>query len=298
MKVLISGSHGLVGSALAASLAGAGHEVFSLVRHSPKSPKQIEWHPNQNSLTTADLESMDAVVHLAGESIASGRWTDEKKQAIRDSRIKSTKLLAEALDKLNTPPATLINASAIGYYGDRGDEILNEESAPGNDFLARVCAEWEEATEPAVRRNIRVVKARFGVILSTEGGALKKMLTPFRLGVGGKVGSGKQWMSWIALEDVIGGLRFVLDNEALSGPVNFVAPNPVTNAEFTRALGSALSRPTIFSVPAFGARLAFGEMADALLLASQRVKPEELQKAGYEFKQVSIESALTAALAE
>ena len=296
MKFLISGSHGLVGSALAASLGGDGHEVFSLVRHAPKSTKEIEWHPNRDSLPAKDLEGMDVVVHLAGESIASGRWTDEKKQAIRDSRIKSTTLLAESLDKLNTPPATLINASAIGYYGDRGDEILNEESTPGNDFLARVCVAWEEATEAAERKNIRVVKARFGVILSTEGGALTKMLTPFRLGVGGKVGSGKQWMSWIALEDVIGGLRFVLDNRALSGPVNFVAPNPVTNAEFTKALGSALSRPTIFSVPAFGARLAFGEMADALLLASQRVKPEQLQQAGYEFKYSSIERALHSAL--
>jgi uncharacterized protein (TIGR01777 family) len=298
MKVLISGSHGLVGSALAASLEESGHQVFSLVRHAPKSPKEIEWHPNQGTLTTANLEGMDAVVHLAGESIASGRWTDEKKQAIRDSRIKSTTLLAEALDKLDAPPATLINASAIGYYGDRGDEILSERAAPGNDFLARVCADWEEATEAATRKNIRVVKARFGVILSTEGGALKKMLTPFRLGVGGKVGTGKQWMSWIALEDVIGGLLFVLNNEALSGPVNFVAPNPVTNAAFTKALGTALSRPTIFPVPAFGARLVFGEMADALLLASQRVKPEQLQEAGYEFKYSSIESALTAALAE
>ena len=296
MKVLISGSHGLVGSALATSLRRDRHEVFTLVRHVPKEATELEWNPALGSLTKSDLEGMDAVVHLAGESIASGRWSDQKKQAIRDSRIKSTDLLADALSNLRDPPRVLISASAIGYYGDRGDEILTEESAPGNDFLAGVCMDWERAVQPAAKRGIRLVEARFGVILSTDGGALKKMLTPFRMGVGGRVGDGKQWMSWIALEDVIGALRFTLSNDALSGPVNFVAPHPVTNAEFTKALGHALSRPTIFPIPAFGARLAFGEMADALLLASQRVVPARLQQAGYQFRYSSLAESLRAAL--
>jgi uncharacterized protein (TIGR01777 family) len=296
MKVLISGSHGLVGSALATSLRRDGHEVFTLVRRVPKEATEVEWNPDRGSLTKSGLEGMGAVVHLAGESIASGRWSEQKKQAIRDSRIKSTDLLADALSNLRDPPRVLISASAIGYYGDRGDELLTEESAPGNDFLAGVCIDWERAAQPAARRSIRLVKARFGVILSTDGGALKKMLTPFRMGVGGRVGDGKQWMSWIALEDVIGALKFTLSTDTLSGPVNFVAPNPVTNAEFTKALGQALSRPTIFPIPAFGVRLAFGEMADALLLASQRVSPEVLDHAGYQFKHSSLESALTAAL--
>jgi len=296
MKILISGSHGLVGSALKSSLQSDRHEVFALVRRAPNSAAEVEWYPDRGSLALSGMEGMDAVVHLAGESIATGRWTDQKKQRIRDSRVKATTVLAEALGNLREPPKTLISASAIGYYGDRGDLILNEASAAGNDFLAGVCVEWENATESATQKGIRVVKTRIGIILSKDGGALAKMLTPFRMGVGGRVGSGKQWMSWIALDDVVGALKFVLTHDALSGPINFVAPNPVTNAEFTKTLGKALSRPTFFPIPAFGVRLAFGEMAEALLLSSERVAPARLKEAGYEFIHPTLEAALRAAL--
>ena len=298
MKILISGSHGLVGSALGSSLKSEGHQVFALVRRAPHSETEVEWYPDRGSLALSGMEGMDAVVHLAGESIASGRWTDEKKQRIRDSRVKATTVLAEALGNLREPPRTLISASAIGYYGDRGDLILTEASAAGNDFLAGVCVQWEDATESAPKKGIRVVKARFGVILSADGGALAKMLTPFRMGAGGRIGSGRQWMSWIALDDVVGALKFALANDTLSGPVNFVAPNPVTNAEFTKTLGKVLSRPTLFPIPAFGARLVFGEMADALLLSSQRVAPERLKQAGYQFEFMNLEGAMTHALAK
>ena len=296
MKILISGSHGLVGAALADALKSEGHEVFPLVRRAPHSESEVEWYPERGSLALARLEGMDAVIHLAGENIAEGRWSEEKKRRIRESRVKGTTVLSEALANLRHPPKTLICASAIGYYGDRGDEILTEESTPGKDFLAEVCVEWERATGSAAAKGIRVVNTRFGVILSADGGALKKMLPPFRMGVGGRVGSGKQWMSWIALDDVIGGLKFALTNEELSGPVNFVTPNPATNAEFTRTLGKALSRPTLLPIPAFGVRLVFGEMADALLLSSQRVAPSRLRDAGYPFDYSTLEGALRNAL--
>jgi uncharacterized protein (TIGR01777 family) len=293
MKILVSGSHGLVGRALLASLESNGQEVFRLVRREARpGEREIEWRPNQNDIDGSALENFDAVIHLAGESIAEGRWTEEKKRGIRDSRVNGTKLLSDVLASLERPPQTFVCASAIGYYGDRGDEILTEESTPGNDFLAGVCVEWERATQAAADKGIRVVNARFGIILSADGGALRKMLPPFRLGIGGKVGSGKQWMSWIALDDVIDGIKSVLNNESLRGAVNFVAPNPVTNAEFTKKLGKALSRPTIFPVPAFGARLVFGEMADALLLSSQRVEPKRLKEAGYQFQCTKLEDAL------
>ncbi|HYN23987.1 MAG TPA: TIGR01777 family oxidoreductase, partial [Pyrinomonadaceae bacterium] len=276
MKLLISGSHGLVGKALVKSLEAEGHEVFRLVRHAPGSDSEIEWSPDRYSIALARLEGFDAVVHLAGESIASGRWDEEKKRKIRESRVKGTKLLSDALANLARPPKTLISASAVGYYGNRGDELLTETSPPGDDFLAGVCIEWEHATAHAAEKGIRVVNTRFGIILDSEGGALAKMLTPFRMGVGGKIGSGKQWMSWIALDDVVGAIEYGLASETLKGSVNFVAPKPVRNAEFTKTLGRVLSRPTIFPIPAFGARLVFGEMADALLLSSQRVEPMRL----------------------
>lgn len=292
MKVLISGSSGLVGKALAKSLTNDGHEVLRLVRRKPATAAEIEWHPNQGGLDAERLQGIDAVVHLAGESIASGRWTDEKKRAIRESRVKGTSLLAESLAQASTPPSVFISASAIGYYGNRGDELLSETSAPGNDFLASVCVEWEQATRPASEKGIRTVLARFGIILDREGGALATMLTPFRMGIGGRVGDGRQWMSWIALDDVIGALKFLLRDKAVNGPVNFVAPRPVTNAEFTRTLGRTLGRPTIFPMPAFGARLAFGEMADALLLSSQKVEPTVLENRGFAFYWPRLEPAL------
>ena len=282
MKILISGSHGLVGKALIRALVEDGHEVVRLVRSGQTIGElEVEWHPNHGRIDAQRLEGFDAVVHLAGESIASGRWTDEKKRSIRDSRVKGTTLLSETIAQLSQPPAVFISASAIGYYGNRGDEELTETSPPGNDFLASVCVEWEESTQAATKRGIRTILARFGVILDRNGGALAKMLTPFRMGIGGRVGDGQQWMSWIALDDVINALKFLLLDASVHGPVNIVAPNPVTNAEFTKALGRVLSRPTIFPVPVFAARLAFGEVADALLLSSQRVEPAVLTERGF-----------------
>jgi len=292
MKILIGGSHGLVGTALIKSLETEGHEIFRLVRHAPTSKTEVEWSPDRYSIALARIEGFDAVVNLAGESIAEGRWTEDKKRRIRESRVKGTKLLGDALANLAVPPKILVCASAIGFYGNRGDELLTESSAPGDDFLAKVCAEWEGATALATEKGIRVVNARFGVILDTNGGALKKMLPPFRIGVGGKVGSGKQWMSWIALDDVVGGIQFALANDSIRGPVNFVAPVPVTNAEFTKTLGKVLSRPTIFPIPAFAIKLLFGEMGEALLLGGQRVAPERLIAEGYEFSYPQLEQAL------
>ena len=293
MKILISGSHGLVGSALVQSLLKDDHEVIRLVRKQRTAgAPEVEWHPNHGRLNPQDIEGFDAVCHLAGESIASGRWDDEKKRAIRDSRVKGTRLLSETIAHLSQPPSVFLSASAIGYYGNRGDEVLTESSAPGNDFLASVCVEWEQATQPAIEKGIRTVHTRFGIILDADGGALAKMLTPFRMGIGGRVGDGRQWMSWIALEDVVNGLKFLMRDRAVSGPVNFVSPHPVTNAEFTKTLGHVLSRPTFFPVPAFGARLAFGEMADALLLSSQRVEPAVLINRGFALSWPRLEPAL------
>ena len=293
MKILISGSHGLVGSALVQSLTAGGHEVLRLVRHQRTvGAPEIEWQPDKGIIDKQQLEGIDAVVHLAGENIAEGRWTDEKKRAILESRVKGTALLSETLATLQKPPSVFVSASAIGYYGNRGDELLTEDSTPGNDFLADVCQQWEKTTRPAAEKGIRTVLTRFGVILAENGGALEKMLTPFRMGIGGRIGSGKQWMSWIALDDVVGAIRFMILDGVVNGPVNFVAPNPVTNAEFTKTLGNVLSRPAFFPVPAFGVRLAFGEMADSLLLASQRVVPAVLQARGFAFNWPRLELTL------
>ena len=293
MKIVVSGSHGLVGGALCQLLTKNGHEVIRLVRHAHTiGAPEIEWRPDKGVIDKERLEGVDAVVHLAGENIAEGRWTAEKKQAIRDSRVKGTALLSESLATLKHPPEVFVSASAIGYYGNRGDELLTENSTPGKDFLAGVCQEWENAATPAAEKGIRTVLARFGIILAENGGALAKMLTPFRMGVGGRIGDGKQWMSWIALDDVVGGIQSVILDRFVNGPVNFVAPHPVTNAEFTKTLGSVLSRPTFFPVPAFGARLAFGEMADALLLGSQRVEPAVLKSRGFGFQLPRLEPAL------
>jgi uncharacterized protein (TIGR01777 family) len=293
MKVLVSGSHGLVGSALIKSLLHRGDIVSRLVREAASGSNDIEWHPNQDKIDAGQVNGYDAVVHLAGESIASGRWSPEKKTRIRESRVKGTQLLSEALAQASQPPRVFVSASAIGFYGNRGDEVLTEHSAAGNDFLAGVCKEWEQSAEPATEKGIRLVKARFGIILDKDGGALAKMLPPFRMGIGGRIGDGKQWMSWIALADIVGALEFVIENQALSGPVNFVAPNPVTNATFTSALGRILGRPTFLPVPAFGARLAFGEMADALLLSSQRVEPKRLNETAFRFRYSNLNDGLS-----
>lgn len=296
MKILIGGSHGLVGTALIAALEKEGHECFRLVRRAPESKSEVEWSPDRYSIALARIEGFDAVINLAGESIAEGRWTDDKKRRISESRVKGTKLLGDAVANLTIPPKTFICASAIGYYGNRGDEVLTETSAPGNDFLADVCREWEEATALASEKGIRVVNARFGVILDTKGGALAKMLPPFRMGVGGKIGNGKQWMSWIALADVVNALRFALEQRSLVGPVNYVSPNPVTNTEFTKTLGRVLSRPTLFPIPAFGVKLLFGEMGETLLLGGQRVEPERLSANGFQFAYPQLEAALSSIL--
>ena len=293
MKVLISGSHGLVGGALVKSLTTNGHECIRLVRHGRTvGAPEVEWHPEKGLIDKEQLEGIEAVVHLAGENIAEGRWTSEKKRAILESRVNGTVLLSETLATLKRPPAVFLSASAIGYYGNRGDELLTETSAPGSDFLAHVCQEWEKATTPAAEQGIRTVLARFGIILAEKGGALAKMLTPFQMGIGGRIGDGKQWMSWIALDDVVSAIQFMLHDRFVNGPVNFVAPNPVRNAEFTKALGSVLARPTFLPVPAFGVRLAFGEMADALLLASQKVEPAVLKARGFAFSWPRLELTL------
>jgi uncharacterized protein (TIGR01777 family) len=292
MQVLVTGASGLIGSALMPGLTAGGHAITRLVRPpSRPGPGALPWDPAARSIPTPALEGFDVVVHLAGETIAR-RWNAETKARIRNSRVQGTRLLCEALAQLVKPPRVLLCASAIGYYGDRGETILREESAPGTGFLAEVCQAWEAAAAPAVQRGIRVVYLRFGVVLSAAGGALAKMLTPFRLGVGGVVGTGKQYMSWVALDDVLGVIHYALSTETLHGPVNVVAPQPVTNQEFTRALGKVLGRPTLLPMPAFAARLAFGEMADALLLASTRVVPARLLAAGYAFRYPALADAL------
>ncbi len=297
MHIAVSGSGGLIGSALVPSLAGGGHRVSRLVRGLAPGADAIRWDPARGVRDAALLEALDGVVHLAGENIAAGRWTPRRKAEIRRSRVEGTRRLCEALARLVKRPKVLVSTSAIGYYGDRGDQVLQEDSPAGNDFLAGVCREWEAATEPATGAGIRVVHLRFGVVLSPAGGALRKMLTPFRMGVGGRIGSGRQFMSWIALDDVVGAIQHALATEALAGVVNAVAPSPVTNAEFTRVLAHVLRRPALFPVPAFGLRLAFGEMADALLLSSQRVVPARLQASGFTFRFPELEGALLHLLA-
>jgi uncharacterized protein len=292
MRILLSGSSGLIGSALASALGVAGHSVVRLVRRKPAA-NEIRWSPS-GGIESEALE-IDGVVHLAGESIA-GRWTAAKKDRIRDSRVQGTKLLATALAQAKRPPKGMVCASAIGIYGDRGEEVLREESALGSDFLAEVGRQWEAATEPAAQAGIRVVALRFGVVLSARGGALARMLPPFRMGVGGRIGGGRQWMSWIALDDVLGVIQHALVSESLRGPVNTVAPQPVTNAEFTRAIGEVLHRPTIFPLPALMVRLVFGEMGEALLLSSQRVDCGKLLASGYRFRYADLKAALEALL--
>ena len=292
MKVAVSGASGLVGSALVEELKRWGHEVLRLVRQEDVAADAVLWDYEQGICEAERLEGCDAIIHLAGDNVASGRWTTAKKQRIRDSRVIGTGFLARKVAALANPPKVFVCASAIGFYGDRGDDRLEEQAAPGSGFLSSVVQEWEEATKPLTKIGVRVVNLRIGLVLSGNGGALKRMLLPFRLGVGGVVGSGQQFISWIAIDDVIGAIHHCMTTESLSGPVNAVAPNPVTNHDFTKALGQTLHRPTVLPMPAFAVRLAFGEMGDELLLSSTRVVPTKLQASGYQFQAEEILSAL------
>ena len=291
MKVLISGATGLIGSVLIPELESGGHQITRLTR-SPGSGGDVGWNPDVGEIDASRLEGHDAVVHLAGESIGEGRWTPEKKRRIRESRTKSTRLLAETIANLPEPPRVMVSASAVGYYGDRGNELLREDSGPGSDFLAEVCKAWEAAADPAREAGMRVVHLRNGIVLSTEGGALARTLPIFKLGGGGRIGSGRQWWSWVAMDDVVGAIVHALTDDSVEGPVNVGSPNPLTNAEYTRVLGKVLNRPTIFPLPAPAARLMLGEVADALLLASQRMEPAKLKETGYEFRYPELEGAL------
>jgi uncharacterized protein (TIGR01777 family) len=292
MKLLVSGSSGLVGAALCRRLADRGDEVHVLMRRATAAAREIAWDPERGVANPELLEGFDAVVHLAGEGIASGRWTRARKERIRSSRTVGTRVLAEALARVARKPNAFLCASAVGWYGNRGDERLDETSAPGTGFLAGVCREWEEACQPLARAGVRVANLRFGMILSSSGGALAKMLLPFRMGAGGRLGSGAQWMSWIALDDVVGAVEHVLSKTEIRGPVDFTAPGAVTNAEFTRVLARVLRRPAVLPAPAFALRLVLGEMADELLLASQRVAPAVLQRTSYAFAHPELEGAL------
>ena len=289
MRVLMSGASGLLGVAISRALEAQGSQVTRLVRNEATSG-EIPWQPGQ-TLDPALVSGFDAVIHLAGESVV-GRWTDAKKKRIRDSRVLGTRTLAEAVAQAAQKPAVFLAASAIGFYGDRGDELLVEQSVSGTGFLPEVCREWEAAAEPAQQAGIRVVYLRTGVVLSNKGGALKPILLPFKLGLGGRLGSGRQWWSWIHIGDMVGAAIHILNSQALSGPVNMVGPDPVTNLEFTSALGKVLHRSTIFSVPAFAMRLAMGQMADEVLLGSQRVEPRVLLASGYNFRFRDLEGAL------
>jgi uncharacterized protein (TIGR01777 family) len=289
-RILVSGSSGLIGAALIRVFKLSGYEITCLVRGAVSGKEQIQWDPAR-PLAPELVSGFDAVVHLAGESIV-GRWTEARKRRIRESRVQGTRRLAEALAQAPQRPRLLISASAIGYYGDRGDEILHEDSSSGSGFLAEVCREWEAATEPAAKAGIRTALMRFGLVLSSSGGALQKMLPPFRIGVGGNMGNGRQWWGWIDIDDLVGAVLHVMKTETLRGPVNVVAPSPLTNAEFTKTLASVLSRPAILPMPAFAARLAFGQMGDELLLASQRVEPAKLIASGYVFQNPDLRAAL------
>lgn len=298
MDIAITGSTGLIGEALRASLQDDGHRVVRMVRREATGADEISWDPAAGRLDPADLAGLDAVVHLAGEGIAEKRWTDAQKQRILTSRTAGTGLLARSLAAAGDEgPRVLVSGSAIGWYGDRGDEVLTEASAPGTGFLADVCRQWEAAADPAREAGIRVAHPRTGIVLDAGGGVLAKQLPLFKLGLGGRIGSGRQYMSWIAIEDEVAALRFLLDHE-LDGPVNLTAPTPVTNRAFTEALGGALHRPTVVPVPGFGPKVLFGgELVDELLLASQRVQPAALLEAGFTFAQPDLRPALDALLA-
>ncbi len=301
MRILVSGSTGFLGSSLIDVLEREGHTILCLMRPDTRKgdansarAQTVRWDPVRGEFDAVAAEGADALVHLAGASIADGRWNAARKNLLRTSRIEATRHLIGALSKLQRPPRVIVASSAIGYYGNRGDETLTESSAPGGDFLSALCREWEAETARGTEFSARVVMLRFGVILAAHGGALPRMALPFKMGAGGRLGSGRQWMSWLTLPEAVGMIRFALSNSGLVGPANAVAPKPIQNADFTRILAKTLHRPALFPAPAFALRLALGEMADALLLVSQRVKPSKLEQAGYQFAQPELAAALTA----
>lgn len=296
MKVLVTGSSGFIGMALVADLAARGNEVLRLVRRQPRDPREFRWDIASGHLDRSALEGIDAAVHLAGENVGAGRWSDERRRRILESRVGGTRALCDALARLARPPEVLISASAIGYYGDRGDAVLTEESPAGSGFLAEVVRRWEAATEAARQRGIRVVNLRFGVVLSPGGGVLARLLPYFRLGLGGALGSGRQYMSWLTLDDALGIVRHAMATHMIAGPVNAVAPGAVTNGEFTQVLGRVLHRPTLLRIPEFALRLVLGQMAEETLLASTRARPTRLLASGYRFRHPELESALLALL--
>ena len=292
-KVIVTGASGLVGTPLCENLTSSGWQVVRAVRRTPRpGGGEVDWNPAQGESDKAGFEGAKAVVHLAGENIAEHRWTEAFKKKILDSRIQGTLLVSETLAGLAEKPDVFVCASAIGYYGDRGDEVMTEQSAPADDYLGQVCVQWEAACQTARDAGIRTINGRIGVVLSPKGGALAKMLTPFKLCVGGTIGSGRQYMSWIALDDLARALQFLVETPGLSGPINLVSPQPATNADFTKTLARVLGRPALLPMPGFAAKLAFGEMAEALLLASTRVVPEELERVRFRFEYPELEAAL------
>lgn len=292
MRVLITGPTGLIGTALQKGFKEKGWEMLLATRHEPKSEEEIRWSAEEGFDDPERLEGIDAIVHLAGESVNGLRWTDEKKRAIRDSRVLGTRKLVEALGKLKTRPKVFVSASAIGFYGERGNEEIYESSGAGTTFLSEVCKEWEGEARRAEDAGIRTVLLRTGIVLSKDGGALGTMLLPFKLGVGGVVGSGKQWMSWISLDDHVRAIEFAIENENIRGAVNSVSPHPVTNEQFTKAMGDVLYRPTFLPLPEFLVSMALGEMGDELLLTSTNVVPKRLEDAGFEFEYPDLKPAL------
>jgi len=292
MRILVTGATGLVGRSLVSFLESGGHTVHRLTRHAARNDREIEFDPEKGARHPSDIEGFDAVIHLAGDPIAKGRWTEEKKRLIRESRVPFTRRLAGTLGALKKPPGVFISASATGYYGDRGDRILRESDPPGEGFLPEVCLEWEGATEPAAQAGIRVVHLRSGLVLTPAGGALAPMLLPFTLGLGGPLGNGRQWWSFIALDDLLYLIHHVLMTDAVRGPLNATSPEPVTNAEFTKVLGRVLNRPAVIPAPEFALKLALGGMTGPLLVASARVNPEKALDTGFEFAYPSLEGAL------
>jgi len=296
MHLFITGASGLIGKKLCIAADAAGHTVTKLVRSAPQSDDERQWDPQASESPKNLLDGCEGLIHLAGENIGEGRWTEAKKERIVNSRIHSTNLLATHIAAMSRAPKVFIVANAIGFYGDRGDEVLTEESEGSTGFLPDLCRDWEQATQPAKESGIRTISTRVGVVLSPDGGALSKMYLPFKLGLGGRMGSGQQYWSWITLHDIVRVLMFIIENDSVSGPVNVVTPNPVTNAQFTRAMGTVLNRPTIFPMPAFMARLIIGEAADPLILCSARVLPSVLEGHGFQFDHPELEFALRSVL--